>query len=79
VLLSRARRIAEEANSFRDSARSLASGLEAELTIVLDSMFPMPPVVEALRAFTERFPTVPPRVYVQPLGAAAELVLEGAA
>ena len=78
TLLIRARRIAEEANAFRDSARSLAGGLEAELTIVLDSMFPMPPVVEALRAFTERFPTVPPRVYVQPLGAAAELVLEGA-
>ena len=40
-------------------------------------MFPMPPVVEALRAFTAMFPTVPPRVYVQPLGASAELVLEG--
>jgi len=77
TLLLRARRIAEETNAFRDAARSLASGLEAELTIVLDSMFPMPPVVEALRAFTDRFPTVPPRVYVQPLGAAAELVLEG--
>jgi DNA-binding transcriptional LysR family regulator len=77
TLLLRARRIAEEANAFRDAARSLASGLEAELTIVLDSMFPMPPVVAALRAFTERFPSVPPRVYVQPLGAAAELVLDG--
>lgn len=78
TLLLRARRIAEEANAFRESARSLAGGLEPELTIVLDSMFPMAPVVEALRAFTERFPTVPPRVYVQSLGAAAELVLEGA-
>jgi DNA-binding transcriptional LysR family regulator len=77
TLLSRARRIAEEINAFRDTARSLASGLEAELTVVLDSMFPMPPVVEMLRAFTTKFPTVPPRVYVQPLGAAAELVLEG--
>jgi DNA-binding transcriptional LysR family regulator len=77
TLLLRARRIAEETNAFRDTARSLASGLEAELTIVLDSMFPMPPVVEALRAFTARFPTVPPRVYVQSLGAAAELVLDG--
>lgn len=77
TLLVRARRIAEETNAFRDTARSLASGLEAELTIVLDSMFPMPPVVEALRAFTARFPTVPPRVYVQSLGAAAELVLDG--
>ena len=77
TLLVRARRIADEANAFRESARSLASGLEAELTIVLDSMFPMQPVAEALRAFTERFPTVPPRVYVQSLGAAAELVLDG--
>ncbi len=77
TLLLRARRIAEEANAFRNAAQSLASGLEAELTLVLDSMFPMPVVVEALRAFTERFPTVPPRVYVQPLGAAAELVIDG--
>ena len=77
ALLPRARRIAEETNVFRDTARSLASGLEAELTIVLDSMFPMPVVVEALRAFTAKFPTVPPRIYVQSLGAAAELVLDG--
>jgi DNA-binding transcriptional LysR family regulator len=77
TLLVRARRIAEEANAFRESARSLASGLEAELTIVLDSMFPMPAVVTALQAFTAAFPTVPPRVYVQPLGAAVELLLDG--
>src|SRR5882724_5644750 len=77
TLLVRARRIAEETNAFRDTARSLASGLEAELTIVLDSMFPMRAVVEALRAFTAKFPTVPPRIYVQSLGAAAELVLDG--
>src|SRR5712671_2873380 len=77
ALLLRARRIAEETNAFRDTARSLASGLEAELTIVLDSMFPMPAVVKALRAFTAKFPTVPPRVYVQSLGASAELVLDG--
>jgi DNA-binding transcriptional LysR family regulator len=76
ALLPRARRIAEETNAFRDTARSLASRLEAELTIVLDSMFPMPAVVKPLRAFTAKFPTVPPRVYVQSLGAAAELVLE---
>jgi DNA-binding transcriptional LysR family regulator len=77
ALLPRARRIAEETNAFRDTARSLASGLEAELTVVLDSMFPMRAAVEALRAFTAKFPTVPPRIYVQSLGAAAELVLDG--
>ena len=76
-LLPRARRMMEEATAFRETARGLADGLEPELTIVLDSMFPMPPVVDVLAAFTERFPTVPPRVYVQSLGAAAELVLDG--
>src|SRR5579863_5274261 len=40
-------------------------------------MFPMRAVVEALRAFTAKFPTVTPRIYVQSLGAAAELVLDG--
>jgi DNA-binding transcriptional LysR family regulator len=77
ALLVRARRIAEEAKAFQDAALSLAKGLEPELTVVLDSMFPMSGVVDALRAFTAQFPTVPPRVYVQPLGAALELVRDG--
>jgi DNA-binding transcriptional LysR family regulator len=77
ALLPRARRIVEEATAFRDQARGLSGGLEAEITLVLDAMFPMPSVVSALRAFSDRFPTVPPRIYVQSLGAAAELVLNG--
>ena len=77
VLLIRARRVAEEASGFRNAAQSLANGLEAELAIVLDPMFPMQPTFEALKALAERFPTVPPRVYVEPLGAAAKLVLDG--
>ncbi len=77
ALMPRARRIVEEATGFRDQARGLARGLESELAMVVDSMFPMPPIVEALRAFTARFPTVPPRIYVQSLGASAELVLNG--
>jgi DNA-binding transcriptional LysR family regulator len=40
-------------------------------------MFPLRVVVETLRAFTAKFPTVTPRIYVQSLGAAAELVLDG--
>lgn len=77
ALLARARRVAEEASAFHKQARSLATGLEAELSIVLDAMFPMPRVVETLRAFSDRFPTVPPRVYVQSLGAAAQMVIDG--
>ena len=60
TLLLRARRIAEEANAFRDAARSLASGLEAELTIVLDSMFPMSPVNRRPNLTLDRPPILTP-------------------
>jgi DNA-binding transcriptional LysR family regulator len=77
ALLIRARRIAEEAGAFREQARGLASGLEPELCIVLDALYPMPQIFDALRAFTEQFPTVPPRLHVASLGAAANLVTDG--
>ena len=77
ALLTRARRIAEEAGAFREQARGLASGLEAELCIVLDAFYPMPQIFDALRAFTKQFPQVPPRLYVASLGAAANLVTDG--
>ena len=77
ALLVRAKRIAEEANGFRDQARSLARGLEPELSIAIDPMFPMPMVVGALKAFSDRFPSVPPHVHVRSLGAAAQLVIDG--
>ena len=75
--MTRARRIAEEAGAFREQARGLARGLEAELSIVLDAFYPMPQIFDALRAFTKQFPTVPPRLYVASLGAAANLVTDG--
>lgn len=77
ALLVRARRIAEEAGAFRDQAKSLARGLEPELSVALDPMFPMLVIVEALRAFSARFPSVPPRIHVQSMGAAAQLVMQG--
>jgi hypothetical protein len=47
------------------------------LRIVLDALYPIPQIFDALRAFTEQFPTVPPRLYVASLGAAANLVTDG--
>ena len=77
ALLVRAGRIVEEANGFRDQARSLARGLEPELSIAIDPMFPMPMVVDVLKVFSNRFPSVPPHVHVRSLGAAAQLVIDG--
>lgn len=76
-LLPRARLIAEEMRLFCDQAQGISEGLEPELTLVVEAMFPMEVLTEALRAFGARFPSVPPRLYVESLGAAVELVLNG--
>ncbi|QDE37744.1 LysR family transcriptional regulator [Luteibacter pinisoli] len=77
ILLVRARRIAQEADTFKESAESLASGLEGEVSIVVNSMFPMPMLLTALKVFAQQFPTVPPRICVRNLGVPAQMVLDG--
>ena len=77
ALLPRARRVAEEADGLRAQAHGIAGGLEPELTLVVEAMFPMPLLVEALGGFSRRFPTVTTRLYVEALGAASSLVLDG--
>jgi DNA-binding transcriptional LysR family regulator len=77
ALLPRAIRIIHEVEAFSDQARGITQGLEPELTLVVDAMFPMPRIVDALRVFRERYPTVPTRIYVASLGATANLVLDG--
>ena len=63
--------------AFRAQARGMAEGLESELTLAADAMFPMPVLLAALKAFGAHYPTVPVRVYVETLGSAASMVLEG--
>lgn len=76
-LLDDARRIVVEADRLKAKARSLSEGLEAELAIVIDVMFPQPRLTEALVDFKKRFPSTPLRLHVEALGAVAQLVLDG--
>ena len=77
ALLPRARRIAEEMVAFRAQVRGIADGAEVELALVVDALFPMARVLEALRAFSLRYPAVSTRLYVESLGASTALVLDG--
>jgi DNA-binding transcriptional LysR family regulator len=76
-LLPYARRIAEDVGQFGAQAHSIAGGLESELALAVDSMFPMPLLLGALKDFEEKFPTVQPHLYVENLGSTAKLVLDG--
>ena len=59
--------------------KGLRSGLEAEVTLVVDVMLPTSRLVDAVQAFEATFPTVTLRLYVEALGAVAQLVQAGIA
>ncbi len=77
VLLSGARRVIEEADNLRRTARGLASGLEPTMAICVDAVFPVNALVDVCRAFARAFPTVELRVFTETLSAAAARVRDG--
>jgi len=79
ALLPRATRILEELSAFNTQARAIAGGLEPEVSVVVDPLFPMARFVEALADFQREFPTVQLRVYVETMGASVQAVLDGRA
>jgi len=78
ALLSDARSIADGMDCFKARAKTLRDGLEPELSVSIDAMYPMPALTEALGAFRHAFPYTPLRLYVEALGAVVEPVLQGA-
>jgi DNA-binding transcriptional LysR family regulator len=77
ALLPRARRVVGEVGAFRALSRGLATGVEAEVCLTVDGMYPMCRLLRALLDFRAQWPAVSPRVLVDNMGAAAEQVLEG--
>ena len=76
ALLADGRGISQGMDGLLARARGLLSGLEAEVAIAVDVMLPAEKVVAALDAFRTTFPTVTLRLYVEALGAVAQLVLD---
>lgn len=76
AMLPRIQRIVDDVTSLRAQARSMAGGLEPEISLVVEAMFPMDQLVEALTDFQAAYPTVLTRVRVETLGAAVQTLLE---
>jgi DNA-binding transcriptional LysR family regulator len=77
ALLPEARAVAGGMDLFKARARGLAGGLEPELSVVVDVMFPNQALTRAVVSFQAEFPSTPLRLYVEALGAVLEPVLEG--
>jgi DNA-binding transcriptional LysR family regulator len=77
AVLADARRVVGTMEDLCARAAALTQGLEAELAIAVDVMFPIDDLVETIEAFAQAFPTVSLRLRVEALGGVAELVLSG--
>ena len=55
----------------------MTEGIEPELSVVVDVMFPMRALTQTAKAFALQFPETPLRLYIEALGGAIQPVLQG--
>ena len=77
ALLADARAVSMKVDSMRSRAKALSAGLEAEVSLVVDVMFPTCLLVRTLNAFQQIYPSVSLRLRTEALGAVTQLVMDG--
>jgi DNA-binding transcriptional LysR family regulator len=77
LLLADARSIVSGVATMKARARLMASGLETELSVVIDVFFPTAVLSATAKAFGSRFPLTPLRLFVEGMGAGYQPVIEG--
>ncbi len=76
LLLADARNIVAGVDTLKARAKLMNSGVEAELTVVVDAFFPTAAITAAAKAFATRFPLTPLRIFVEGMGAAYQPILD---
>jgi DNA-binding transcriptional LysR family regulator len=77
LLLADARSVVSNVDLLKARAKGISGGLESELAVVVDVLFPIEAITESARQFREHFPRTPLRLYVEALGGAYKPVLDG--
>jgi DNA-binding transcriptional LysR family regulator len=67
ALLVQARQVLALTETLQAQAASIASGLEPELVIAVDSLFPSAPLVASLHALQRQFPDLPVTLFTEPI------------
>lgn len=79
AILAEARAVQLSMAGLEAKARGLLTGLEAQVSLAVDVMYPAEWLAPILRRFQLEFPTVSLRLQTEALGAVAACVLEGSA
>ena len=75
-LLADARAVAEQVDGFKARARAMREGLEPELSVAMDVMYPMEALTRAATHSRQAFPHTPLRLFVEALGGVIKPVLD---
>ena len=75
-LLVDARSVADNVDEFKARARAMREGLEPELSVVVDVMYPMEALTRAAAHSRKTYPHTPLRLYVEALGGVIKPVLD---
>ncbi|WP_341319505.1 LysR family transcriptional regulator [Paraburkholderia sp. IMGN_8] len=75
-LLLDARSVADTIDGFKARARAMREGLEPELSVAMDVMYPMDSLTSAAAQAKKDYPYTPLRLYVEALGGVMKLVLD---
>jgi DNA-binding transcriptional LysR family regulator len=79
ALVGDSRALIAGAQAIRARAQSMAEDVEPELTLAVDSMLPIPLLMESLKALRVAFPLLPASVFTEALGGAEQRLRDGAA
>jgi len=75
-LLANARSVADNVDEFKARARAMREGLEPELSVAMDVMYPMEALTRAAVHNRTTYPYTPLRLYVEALGGVIKPVLD---
>ena len=77
ALLQAAREITDGIDGFKARARTMREGLEPELSVVIDVVYPIASLTTTAGRFRVKYPNTPLRLHVRALGGVIQLVLDG--
>ncbi len=79
VLLADGRRLIASAEALKAKAESFSEGVEPELTLAVDAMFPSAVLTRSLRALSKVYPCLQVTVFTEAMGGAEQRLRDGAA
>lgn len=79
VLAAQARQVLRQSDVFERTAKAIATGLEPELPISIDSFVPTPPVIRSLAGLQAQYPDLTVTLYTEGMGTTERRVRDGSA